>query len=336
MLLLFASGLLEFIFPTLDFFINQFLPALFFRHSRLRGNDDASHDIYERNLFLIMFPFQTLCQAVFIEGVGLHSGATVKLGLLPRQECGLVFKRTDLPGAPLVSASARHIGSTLHATRLQDGEVEIATPEHLLAALWSLGVTHCTIELDGPEIPILDGSARLWCELITSAGLKALPGARPEYSLREPIAFFKNDGAVIGLPHASLRVTCDVEFGVPYLETQAAVCEVTAQSFSKELAPARTFTLESWLEPLRAQGLIRGGSTDNALVLGKHEASSPLRFENELARHKALDALGDIALLFGEDGGVLHAHIIAIRAGHEMHRLWMREVVGRQALLKQS
>lgn len=285
-------------------------------------------------LFILgMFPFQTLCETVEVEGIGLHTGATMRLRLLPREECGVVFVRTDLPGCPVVPASAQHIGNTLHATRLQSGEAEISTPEHLMATLWSLGVTHCTIELDGTEIPILDGSALLWCELIVKAGLKALPGARPEYSLREPIAVFKSDGAVIGLPYKSLRVTCDVEYGLKYLKTQIVVCEVAPESFMEQLAPARTFTLESWLEPLRAQGLIRGGSTENALVLSAQEPSSPLRFKNELARHKALDAIGDLALMFGNDGGVLRAHVIVIRAGHEMHRLWMQEVASRAALI---
>jgi len=283
-----------------------------------------------------MFPFQTLCRPVEIEGIGLHSGAKTTVRLQPREECGLVFVRVDLPGQPRIPASAQHIGSTLHATRLEFNGVEISTPEHLLAALWSLGVTHCEIELDGPEIPILDGSAKIWCDLICEAGLKTLPGARSEYSLREPVVIYANGGAVIGLPHNSLRVTCDVEFGVSYLPPQVTACEITPQSFREELAAARTFTLESWLEPLRAQGLIRGGSTDNALVLFQNEPSSPLRFDNELARHKALDAIGDIALLFGADGGVLRAHIIAIRAGHEMHRLWMREVLHRGALIRQS
>lgn len=287
-----------------------------------------------RWVFPIMAPFQTLRQAVQIEGIGLHSGAKVTARLSPREACGLVFVRTDLPGQPQIPASARSIGSTLHATRLHCAGAEISTPEHLLAALWSLGITHCAIEIDGPEIPILDGSAKIWCELIASAGLQSLPGVRREYSLCEPVAVYHNDGAVIGLPHPSLRVTCDVEYGLSYLKPQVAVCELTAQSFENELAPARTFALESWLEPLRAQGLIRGGSTDNALVLSPEKPSSPLRFENELARHKALDAIGDIALLFGEDGGVLRAHLIAIRAGHEMHRLWMREVLNRGALVE--
>ena len=283
-----------------------------------------------------MLPFQTLAETVEMEGIGLHSGRQTLVRLQPREKCGLVFVRADLPGKPRIPASAEHIGSTLHATRLAFNGAEISTPEHLLAALWSLGITHCEIEVSSPEIPILDGSAKVWCDAIGQAGLQSLPGARPEYSLREPIAIYSGNGAVIGLPHNSLRITCDVEFGVPYLKPQIAVCEITPQNFRVELAAARTFTLESWLEPLRAQGLIRGGSTDNALVLSEKKPSSALRFDNELARHKALDAIGDIALLFGEGGGVLRAHIIAIRAGHEMHRLWMREVLNRNALIPKS
>ena len=281
-----------------------------------------------------MLPFQTLARSIQIEGIGLHTGATVTARLCPREECGLVFVRTDLPGSPIIPASAQHIGKTVHATRLQRDGAEISTPEHLLAALWSMGVTHCAIEIHGPEVPILDGSAKPWCDLIRSAGLQELPGARPEYSLREPVAIYAGSGAVVALPHSSLRITCDVEYEISYVQPQVVVCEVNSQSFQDELAPARTFTLESWLEPLRAQGLIRGGSIDNAVILGSDKASSPLRFENELARHKALDAIGDIALLFGGDGGVLRAHLIAIRAGHEMHRLWMREVVDSNALIR--
>ena len=229
--------------------------------------------------FTIMPPFHTLEKPVETQGVGLHSGANVKMRLLPREECGLVFVRTDLPGRPQIPASSRYIGITLHATRLEFEGATISTPEHLLASLWALGVTHCLIEVDGPEIPILDGSAKIWCELDQNAGLKVLDGVRREYSLHEPVVVYHKDGAVIGLPHPTLRVTCDVEFGVSYLQPQVAVCEITPQNFATELAPARTFTLESWLEPLRGQGLIRGGSTENALVLGKEEPSSLLRFE---------------------------------------------------------
>jgi UDP-3-O-[3-hydroxymyristoyl] N-acetylglucosamine deacetylase len=204
----------------------------------------------------------------------------------------------------------------------------------LLAALWSYGVTHAEIVVDGPEIPILDGSAKIWCEFIEAAALQSLPGARPEYSLRAPVAVYERGGCVIGVPHGKLRVTADVEYEVDYLAAQVAARDITAQSFREELAPARTFTLEKWVEPLRAQNLIRGGTLENALVLGADAPLSPLRFPDELARHKAMDALGDISLLFGENGGVLRAHLIAVRAGHGLHQKWMQEVLCAGALEK--
>jgi UDP-3-O-[3-hydroxymyristoyl] N-acetylglucosamine deacetylase len=279
-----------------------------------------------------MFPFQTLVTPLIAEGVGLHSGARVRVEILPRRERGLVFVRADLPGRVRIPACARHIGSTLHATTLEANGAQISTPEHLLAALWSYGITHAEIVVDGPEIPILDGSAKPWCDLIEAAQIQTLPGVRPEYSLSGAVAVYERDGCVVGLPHRRFRVTTDVEYEVEYLEAQIAACDVTAQSFCDELAAARTFTLEKWIEPLRAQSLIRGGTMENALVLGEAAPFSPLRFPNELARHKAMDVIGDISLLFGENGGVLRAHLIAVRAGHGLHQRWMQEVLRTQAL----
>ena len=274
-----------------------------------------------------MKPFQTLQKTARIEGIGLHSGQHVTLRIVPSRECGLVFVRTDLAGQPCVPGTAQYIGNTMHVTVLENEGVQISTPEHLLAALWSYGITHACIEVSGPEIPILDGSAQQWCQLIEAAGIEALPGERPEYFLQQPVVVYEREGCVLALPYRGFRVTADVDYGVGYLAPQVAVCEVSAQSFREELAPARTFTLEQWIEPLRAQNLIRGGSLENALVLGTQKSLSPLRFENELARHKALDAVGDLSLLFGENGGSLNAHIIAVRAGHELHRRWMEEAV---------
>jgi UDP-3-O-[3-hydroxymyristoyl] N-acetylglucosamine deacetylase len=279
-----------------------------------------------------MFPFQTLVTPLRVEGVGLHSGARVRVEILPCRECGLVFVRTDLPDRPRIPACALHIGSTLHATTLEANGAQISTPEHLLAALWSYGITHAEITVDGPEIPILDGSAKPWCDLIEAAQIQTLPGTRPEYSLLAPVAVYERDGCVVGLPHGKFRITTDVEYEVDYLEAQNLACDLSTQSFRDELAPARTFALEKWIEPLRAQNLIRGGTTENALVLGEAAPLSPLRFPNELARHKALDVVGDVSLLFGLNGGVLRAHLIAIRAGHGLHQRWMQEVLRTQAL----
>lgn len=268
-------------------------------------------------------PFRTLTRVCEVSGIGLHSGETVRARLRPRSATGIVFRRADLPGAPVLAAAAHCIASTHHATTLIENGVRIGTPEHLLAALWMLGVTHCEVELNGEEVPILDGSAQPWCELLRDH-LQELDGARPEYSLREPVAIYAREGAVIALPHPTLRITIDVEYGVPYLVPQLFGGEVTLPFFERELAPARTFTLQSWIEPLRAAGLIKGGSPANALGLLPDAPTSPLRFPEEPARHKAVDLLGDVALLFAPDGGVLRAHLIAVRAGHELHRLWMQ------------
>lgn len=297
--------------------------------------------------------FGTLRRAVQEEGIGLHSGLHIRARLLPRREPGIVFARVDLPGAPCVPASFRCVSSTAHATTLQQDGAVVATTEHLLAALWTMGVTHCRVELDGPEVPILDGSATDWCRLVREAGIGD-PGlltassagseaalradaltagaSRPLYTLREPVWVSEGNGCVLGLPHDALRVTVAVEYARSYIGTQTFDALLEPQVFEREIAPARTFTLQEWIEPLRAQGLIRGGSADNALVLGREAPSAPWRFANEVARHKALDVLGDIALLCGENGGAFHAHLIAVRAGHSLHRLWMAECLRREAL----
>lgn len=287
--------------------------------------------------------FQTLSAPVEIRGVGLHSGASVQARLLPREAVGIVFTRVDLAGAPSVAAILSRVSSTTHATTLQNDNAGVATTEHLLAALWTRGITNCEIELDGPEVPILDGSARDWCRLLDEAG-SCSPRAqashqdetsarRPIWSLREPVWVAQGEAFMLGLPHDALRVSVAVEYSPVYVGKHGFDAVVDWHGFKTEIAPARTFTLEEWIEPLRAQGLIHGGSADNAVVLGPDAPSSAWRFADEVARHKALDVLGDVALLFGANGGRLHAHLIAARAGHGTHRLWMQECLKRNALV---
>lgn len=306
-----------------------------------------------------MPPFQTFRQSVRVAGIGLHSGAEVSVQLLPRDRCGIVFARTDLPGAPEIEASFAAISSTTHATTLRCNQASVSatvsTTEHLLAALWMFGITHGRIEVDGPEIPILDGSALGWCQWLEEAG--AIPlnkisraqtgksevqagkaashlSARPIWTLRQPVLVENGNASVLALPHESLRVSTFVDFRPEYLPPQLFDGEVSYEAFAREIAPARTFTLEEWIEPLRAQGLIQGGSVENALVLGREASFSSLRFPNELARHKVLDLLGDIALLFAPDGGLVQAHFIALRAGHSLHRQWMARCREQNALVR--
>lgn len=279
-------------------------------------------------------PHATLKNSATLHGIGLHSGEIVTARLRPSSEIGIVFQRSDLPQKPRIPADWRYVARTVHATTLEYEDATVSTTEHLLAALWTLGVTACVIELDGPEVPILDGSAAGWVELIQNAGVLNLPNTqRPIYCLTAPVWVGEKETAVIGVPHPEFRLTCAVEYAVP---GSRQICDfvISPPIFATELAPARTFTLESWLEPLRSQGLIRGGSLDNALVLNESGPSAPFRFENELTRHKALDVLGDLALLFAPDGGILQAHIIAQRAGHGPHRQWMEAALQQGALSK--
>lgn len=296
-------------------------------------------------------PFTSLCRPVSISGVGLHCGQNVRVELQPQRAVGIVFARVDCPGAPEIPVDLDHVARTIHATTLECSGVTVSTTEHLLAALWLKDVTHCRVELDGPEVPILDGSALPWCSLIDESGLQTTTTAnqstmahqstlegqsRPVYGLCEPVCIHAGSACVLGLPHREFRLSVAVEYATAWPSRQAIDVTLDAETFARELAPARTFTLSEWIEPLRAQGLIRGGSVDNAIILDETGPSSPWRMEQELARHKALDAVGDLALLFAAEGAILRAHIIAIKAGHEVHRAWMHECRLRNALVRQS
>ena len=204
------------------------------------------------------------------------------------------------------------------------------TTEHLLAALWASGITHCRIELDAPEVPILDGSARLWCATIADAGTRDLNQARPMLELKQPVWIQQGEAHVLGVPAPDFRVCVAVDFDAPHAGAQLFDGTITPENFAREIADARTFTLQNWLAPLQSAGLIKGGSTDNAIVIDENGWSSPPRFDNELARHKALDVVGDLALLFKTAN--FRGHIIATRAGHGAHRAWMQACREQNAL----
>ncbi len=281
--------------------------------------------------FLIhMVYFATLGRAIEVTGVGLHTGQKVRAVLKPAERAGIQFARLDLPGAPRVSAEWSNVTATTHATTLQEGIARALTTEHLLAALWASGITHCLVELDAPEVPILDGSARPWCAAIADAGTRELDEARPVLELRHPVWIEQGATSVLGVPAPEFRVTVAVNFDVSHAGAQVFDSVITPQTFASEIAAARTFTLQEWLEPLRRADLIKGGSLDNAVLIGKEGWSSPPRYANELARHKALDAVGDLALLFGASN--FRGHIIATRAGHGAHRAWMEACRASDAL----
>ncbi len=277
--------------------------------------------------------FGTLKQPIELAGVGLHCGREIALRIGPDERAGWHFRRLDLPGAPEVEAKLENVVATQHATVLERNGARVSTTEHLLAALWSAGITHARIELDGEEVPILDGSAQGWVESMARAGREIVRGERPVWGLNQVVWHEGGGASVLGVAHREFRLSVAVDFGVAHAGAQTVDLVVDEQSFARELAAARTFTLAAWLEPLRSAGLIRGGSLQNAILIDENGPSSPFRFPNELARHKALDAVGDLALLFG-DGGAFCGHVVATRAGHGAHRGWMEACCNLEALVR--
>ena len=284
--------------------------------------------------------YATLARPATLQGVGLHSGQPVTVTLQPSAEVGFFFVRSDLPHQPRIPAAWEAVADTHHATTLRAGDATVSTVEHLLAALTAFGITHCTIVLDGPEIPILDGSAQPWCDLLHEAGRIQLAGQRPLWGLREPVWVEGDNGAsLLGLPllpvepeSAQWHLSCAVDFGHNYRQVVDII--LTAQRFEAELAPARTFAREEWLPALRERGLIRGGDENNALLLREDGPSRPWRVPQELAAHKTLDVVGDLSLLTAPQGAQLNMHLIAVRAGHGVHRSWIAQAMQQDAFAR--
>ena len=249
-------------------------------------------------------------------GVGLHSGADAVLCLLPAPAgTGLVFR--DSATGQEIPARAANVSDTSRCTRLKAGGVEVQTVEHVLSALAGLGVDDALIELIGGEIPAADGSAAPFAALIRAAGLREQTEGivRPKI-LTQPVSVSEGGSAIIALPSDRFQATIVLDYPrYPYLGTIAAIFDAFGGDFVTEIAPARTFGFLSEIEALRAHGLGLGASRENAIVLGEDGYETPLRFSNELARHKLLDLIGDLALI----GQPLQAHVIAIKPGHTLN-----------------
>lgn len=278
---------------------------------------------------------QTLATIAVAEGVGLHSGETVGVRLCPAAEGqGRYFVRTDLPGQPTIPATLATVDQTILSTELRQGEATIRTVEHLLAALVSCGIDNARLEVDGPEIPLLDGSALGWVEAIQAAGVVAQTQPRSPLRLQRPVSLQWEDAWVAAFPADHCRLTYGIDFDLPAIGEQWFSWQpdpLNGEDFAHTLAPARTFGLAHQIDYLRSQGLIKGGSLDNALVCGPEGwLNPPLRFDNEPVRHKLLDLVGDLSLL-----GVLpQAHVVAYRASHRLHIGLAQEIT--QAMIDHS
>ena len=259
---------------------------------------------------------RTLRRAISCVGIGLHSGNKVQLSLKPAPvDFGIRFRRTDL-GDHEVPANVQHLGGIQLATALSRNAVSVETVEHLLAALVSMRIDNVLIELNSPEVPIMDGSAAPFVYLIQEAGIKPQASARKYLQIIRPIALSRGDKRIALYPSDHFEVTYSISFDHPLLRHQARTLRITEESFIEEIAPARTFTFLKDVEMLRQNGLALGGSLDNAIVLGETGVlNNALRFEDEFVRHKILDAIGDLALV----GYPVVGHLVAHRAGHALH-----------------
>ncbi|MBF2077554.1 MAG: UDP-3-O-acyl-N-acetylglucosamine deacetylase [Synechococcales cyanobacterium T60_A2020_003] len=260
---------------------------------------------------------QTLGQPIELSGVGLHSGETTRVRILPTHPlAGRSFVRVDLPDMPVIPARVDAVGQTVLSTELRAGNALVRTVEHLLAALAGLGIDDARIEIDGAEAPLLDGSAQPWVEAIAQAGAVSQDVPRPIVPVTEPIWIRDGDAFVAALPSETLRFTYGIDFESAAIGNQWYSWSPVQESFAEAIAPARTFGLAHQVDYLRQQGLIKGGSLDNALVCDESQwLNPPLRFPNEPVRHKLLDLVGDISLL----GYFPLAHLLAYKASHRLH-----------------
>jgi UDP-3-O-[3-hydroxymyristoyl] N-acetylglucosamine deacetylase len=273
-------------------------------------------------------PYQhTLSRFIQMEGIGLHTGETVAVTISPAPaNSGRYFVRTDLDTSP-IPAQIRSLHQTVLSTELGSDSATVRTVEHLLAALLGLGIDNARIEVNGPEIPLLDGSAREWAEQILQAGWTRQAEQRHCYRVTQPIVVQQGDAFVAALPAEQMRLTYGIEFSHSAIGQQWL--SVLLEDFLTAIAPARTFALAEEIEKLRQSGLIKGGSLENALVCdAKGWLNPPLRYPNEPVRHKLLDLIGDLSLL----GTLPKAHIWAYKASHALHTRLVQRLADLQGL----
>ena len=262
----------------------------------------------------------TLGQVVGISGVGVHSGDRVSVSIGPAPaNAGVVFRRTDRGESASgdIRANIANIGTTELCTTLVGHGWSVSTVEHLLAGLSGLGIDNAVIEIDGAEVPVMDGSSAAFIDAIDEAGIVALDESREYISISRPVRVEVGRSFAELRPYDGRRLEIELDYAHPIVGRQRFATDVTAQSFRHEMASARTFGFLGDVEGLRARGLARGASLDNALVIGDEAVINPegLRFSDEFARHKAVDALGDLALA----GAPILGSYRSYRGGHSIN-----------------
>ena len=272
-------------------------------------------------------PFQnTVKNKVTFTGIGIHSGKEVELTLRPAEAgTGIVFHRTDLTPAVAIEAIAANVVNTRLSTTIGQNGVIIATIEHLMAALRVCGIDNVFVDINGPEVPIMDGSAAPFIQWIDKAGIKALARPRKYLVVKKPVTITDGDKKVSIIPSRFFRVSFDMRFNHPVVNNQFRSVKLNKSSFTKEIASARTFGFLAEFETLKANGLAQGASLENAVAIGNDGILNEegLRFPDEFVRHKILDAIGDFSLV----GHQILGHVKAFKSGHDLNHRLVKEIL---------
>lgn len=281
-----------------------------------------------------MLQQQTLNRSASFSGIGLHSGNRVNMTLLPAPaNSGIRFRRVDLEGKPEIEARVENVSETNRSTTLAKGNTKVHTVEHVLAAFAGYGIDNAIIELDANEPPIADGSSREFCKLIQSVGVAPLAEKREPYVVTEPIQVEMGETTMTLVPDEGFKITCtSADKGGRF--TQFYSTDITSKTWETELAHARTFCFYEEIEYLIKNGLIRGGSLENAVVIRDDAVltTEPLRYADEFVRHKMLDILGDLSLI----GRPIHGHLIAVKPSHSGNCEMARQVVAQMEKPKRA
>lgn len=261
---------------------------------------------------------KTLMNEVFYEGIGLHKGKNIKLHLIPAEKGGIVFKRVDMEeGKNEILLDIENTFDLTRGTNIKNEYgAKVHTIEHFLSALYIFGITDLIVELDENELPIGDGSARVFIEEIEKAGVKELSTDVEEIIVKEPVYLTKGDKHIVALPCNDYKLTYTIKFDHTFLKTQMLELDVDLENYKNNIGNARTFGFDYEIEYLKKNNLALGGTLENAIVITKDGVLNPsgLRYEDEFVRHKMLDIIGDLKIL----NKPIKAHIIAIKAGHAL------------------
>ncbi|UCZ55730.1 UDP-3-O-acyl-N-acetylglucosamine deacetylase [Desulfurispirillum indicum] len=269
---------------------------------------------------------QTLFSPVSIYGIGLHSGAQVRMTIYPEKEnTGIYFVRTDMAPPVVIPAACEYVVNTQLATTLGRDNVTVSTVEHLMAALYALGIDNARVDIDGPEVPVLDGSSASFILLIKEAGIVKQDSPRREIVINRPFSIVDGDRFIKILPASEYEIDFTIEFDHKLLTSQRASYAINQEIFEREISRSRTFTFKKDVDYLRSIGLAKGGSLDNAVVIDDYKVMNPhgLRYKDEFVRHKILDCVGDLALC----GVRLRGKVVAMKSGHELNNRLCRGLV---------